>query len=867
MREKFAVFVMVLLMVSMALFVFPPVEREAEGVTPRQSYDIQGSGGDFLGTDIVLADIDNDGNDEVIVSEYQYDGTFSNTGAIYIYELSNLLLAPKIISPDQQTNERFGISISVGDVNGDGYLDIAGGAYMYDTTTSTNAGRVYLYYYSAIGPSSTWMWSSTGDDVANAYFGQRVLIEDINMDGYDDVIVSAPRYNPGGSSYQGKLYIYYGSSSGPSTTPSWTYTPSVSNSYYGEGIAVGDYDGDSYPELAVTNSSYVDIFNCNSSGPESTPSWRLYTGSSRDIVMGDVNGDGKDDLLCGNNVHTSGGYTGRGRAVLYFGGKSEGSYTTPDWSVVGEAQTYANFGYTVGMGDFNGDGYDDAVISSIQYDATYVDQGKVYVYLSNGTNLQTTPEWTMLGTGSYTYLGWALLKNGRDVSGDGIDDVVITETGWNSNNGRVIFYYGTFVSTNISWKSTGPHQTGARFGYSLASGDFDGDGYKDLAIGAPYYDGANNDMGRVLVYNGSSGGLTSSPVWAQSPLNQLGAEFGYSLATGDFNGDGYDDLAVGAPYYDTSNTDAGRVLIYYGSSSGLATTVGASFSGPDQANANFGYTLSSGDYNGDGYDDLLVGAPWYDTISYTDAGAVYLYWGTPWGLASSYSHSYYGYQSSQSFGYSIATGDMYGDGIDDFAIGIPYEDYGGKTNCGGVRVYSGSTGGTPHQRYVFHGSYNNELFGNSITFGDFNGDGSDGLAVAAPLYSSGGTTYGRISVYRGTRYGLYYSFYILNRDSREYGVESISAGDIDGDGLEDLVVGSCLDDAPTYSRSAIYVHRGRSGSQPLLPDYSWRYRTATYNDLGYSTLSDDFNGDGLYEIVGGAPYDNLSMGIVYVWNG
>ncbi len=223
------------------------------------------------------------------------------------------------------------------------------------------------------------------------------------------------------------------------------------------------------------------------------------------------------------------------------------------------------------------------------------------------------------------------------------------------------------------------------FGHEVASGDFDADGYADLAIGIPREDirGVSN-AGAVQVLYGSADGLTASgdQIWHQNTSgvpgrNQRNDRFGEVLAAGDFTGDGFADLAVGVPGKAVGSADnAGRVVLLVGSASGLAALPGGTVteSSPGVATAAraseyFGGFLAAGDVNGDGRDDLAVGV--HDATRDRDS-AVHLLWGTPGGLTGAGSQ----YLRLGDLGLSdnpwldsLWLGDVSADGLADLAVG------------------------------------------------------------------------------------------------------------------------------------------------------------------------------------------------------
>jgi FG-GAP repeat. len=189
------------------------------------------------------------------------------------------------------------------------------------------------------------------------------------------------------------------------------------------------------------------------------------------------------------------------------------------------------------------------------------------------------------------------------------------------------------LSTTPDWTAES-NQANAQFGWSVASaGDVNGDGFSDVIVGAPNFDNGENDEGAAFVYHGSTSGLSTTPDWA-AESDQVSAQFGYSVASaGDVNGDGFSDVIVGARLFDNGETDEGAAFVYHGSFFGLSPT-------PDwtaesnQANAEFGISVASaGDVNGDGFSDVIVGAPNFDNGE-TDEGAAFVYHGSASGLST-----------------------------------------------------------------------------------------------------------------------------------------------------------------------------------------------------------------------------------------
>lgn len=403
------------------------------------------------------------------------------------------------------------------------------------------------------------------------------------------------------------------------------------------------------------------------------------------------------------------------------------------------------------------------------------------------------------------------------------------------------------------WMAEGDQPDG-RFGFSVGkAGDVNNDGFDDLIVGAARYTMNHAEEGAVLVYLGSPSGLADTPAWTHYG-GQAGAEFGYSVATaGDVNGDGFDDVIIGAWTYDNQALDEGRAYVFLGSESGLAAD--PAWTADDaQENGLFGYRVrTAGDVNGDGYDDVLVAAANEDA---TGVGSVRLYLGSAAGPGSVASWIYqHGQPDGKMNGVGTA-GDFNNDGYDDVIVGAALYD-GGQTDEGRAWLFLGSHQGLSESpQATFEIDVPDARLGlTTFTAGDVNGDHFDDVIVTAYYYSGPEDREGASFVYHGSdpvpsSPSPNWSFETDQEFAQVWVADA--AGDVDGDGFDDVVVGSLRYDLERADEGRVWVFRGAASGLTDTPMWSGS-PGRTLSGAGWGLASaGDVNGDAKDDIVVGA---------------
>jgi hypothetical protein len=715
-------------------------------------------------------------------------------------------------------------------------------------------------------------------DIADL-FGSAKVIGDVNGDGIEDMAVGAIDDDDGGTD-RGAVWILFlnedrtvkGHQKISATEGNFSGTLDYFDRFGLDIAPIGDFNHDGVIDIAVG------AFNDDDAGNNSGAVWLLFLNSNGTvkshqkisgtqgnvtgidtnhqfgagvISLGDLDGDGVNDIAVGSPTYDDDGGLYRGSVFILFlnsNGKVKSQKIINDYrgGFTGDLDDGDRFGSALeNLGDINGDGIVDIAVQALYDDDGAVDAGAIYVlFMNNDGTVKQTQKISSLSGG----------------------------------------FNGTIGSGDL-------------FGCSMASlGDIDGNGTNDLLTSTYLSDEGGEDIGKawILYLNSDATVKDYDEINYQNPaltgLLAAGDNFGVKVSVfNELNQHGKKEIIIGARGDDDGYTNAGAVYILdldavipepeiISNVRKISQTQGG-FTGQLHANDNFDGVEAIGDIDGDGVEDLAVGAPRSDDGG-TDRGELWILFMKPDGTHKSHqkiSDTFGNFtgtlKDEDVFGATTAPlGDLNKDGVNDIVTSAPYDD-DATNGSGALWVLFLNNDGTvkAHQKISatqggMSGVSVNDIFGWSVTpIGDFNNDGNTDIAVGSPTYDSDGGTYKgcvwilflnengtvkeqhKINDYHG---GL---GYMLNSGDK-FGQAVENIGDIDGDGIIDLAVGAPFDDDGATDGGAVYILFMNADctvkkSQKINSLYGNFTGAINYDDQFGSSISQlgDIDGDGIVD--------------------
>ena len=754
-------------------------------------------------------DVNGDGYSDLLISWYVYDTpTLIDAGRVDLFfgSPNGVGVTPDWTwSPDQARSGGTNVA-PAGDVNGDGYADFLIGASRYDISgTSSDEGMVFVFHGSATGPGATADLTLPGDTPGELFGLALNTIGDFNGDGYSDVAIAGPLWGNGTDRVRaGRVKTFLGSASGLSSSPQEVLV-GEDGAEFGRSLStVGDHDGDGYSDWVVGGYLY-DIFRedaglvslrFGSASGYSGSRVRITNGGQEGAQLGrcvsfagDFDGNGYPDILSGARYYEDPDqpYTQPGRAIVWLGNDDPDSFPGATWVVDGsEGRAYMGF-CVGGAGDANGDGYADILIASEGANGATLDEGSVELFLGSpnfggaSTAVQTIAHLQASGSMPETLT----VSTSGDVNGDGFEDLLIGNTAFDGDafgEGAATLHFGgpSGIVLTPDWAAVGGAESFGLGSSVDSGGDVNGDGFADMLV-------VSESSAVVRLYIGGPAPDTTA-AW-EVPGRR-------AVFVGDVDADGYDDVLVGDPSSSLNEPDEGAVFLYTGSELGLSTQPDDAIYG-DQGGARLGWGLAgAGDVDNDGFDDVIVSAPWYDIPPNDDLGAAYFYRGTATGLASAAAWT---------------------------AVGVAGELLG-------IHVGGG---------------------------GDTNGDGFADIVVSSEWVdpqTPGFGARGRVYVFEGSATGPETSPFfqlqgLLNTPDERLGADTAMTGDIDGDGFSDLLIGNDCPGVCDPNQLNRLGNGVRGSAAGLTFDQRWSSVLGVLERASSVATGGDLDGDGRAEIV------------------
>lgn len=901
---------------------------------------------DFSGISVSSAgDVNGDGLADVIIGAYQSDPNgLANSGCSYVifgktdgqsFDLSSLTPESSTAGfsiQGSQVGDRSGYAVSdAGDVNGDGLADLLIGAFGSDANQRANAGSGYVVFGKTSGTAVRLSDIERGQGGftirglnANDLSGYSLNeAGDINADGLMDIIIGAHQSDPSGKINAGRSYVVYGKTDGDAVDVSTLLAGTSSAGFTINGESQADNSG-----FSVS-------------------------------AAGDVNGDGFADLLVGAIGSSPGNQTSSGRSYVIFGGNqgvTQWIFDELDGDFIGTAAAENIVGTTgnnqliggAGNDTLSGEGGADVIYGGAGDDFIILANSNVEALSQNGHSQATMRVDGGSGIDTLSIQGTATTLNLTQVLGDRVNSIEVINLASASNHTLVVssVAVGALTAMNIIHASNAENLGWHAGSFSFQSIEqrhqliIDGNSGDSVSgIAGDWWESqgtVTRGENTYTVYNSFG---KACQLWVDSDISTnlqiplsatvnlsdvsagiggfaVNGNSGFELAgqsvasAGDINGDGFSDIIIGAYQSGTQPRSVGCSYVIFGNHQENAinlseltgtSPLGFSVSGESAYDWSGFSVASAGDVNGDGLDDLIIGAPCVDINNdISDTGRSYVIFGSPDASSinlntltqsqNTIGFTIDGQTTDELSGYSVASaGDVNGDGLADLIIGAVGSHPNGQPGAGRAYVAFGKTDNYSLQLsaltetstgFVINGYASNDSTGYSVaSAGDVNGDGLADLIVGSPWgdpsgQASAGVSYvvfGKtdnltVETLNLTMGNNTAGFSIFGQSSSDYSGYSVSsAGDVNGDGLADLVIGAYGSDVGLKTNAGrSYVVFGKTDSTPImLSDFRLNSGTSgflingqnTGDRAGYSvSKAGDVNGDGLDDLIIGATH-------------